>query len=50
MNPPEDAASIGPVNGEVDQPQGPENPLMTNVDRVEAAMDQFLENQASYMQ
>ena len=50
MNPPEDAASTGPANGEVDQPQGPGNPPMTNADRVEAAMTQFLENQTAFMQ
>ena len=50
INPPEDVASTGPDNGEVNQPQGPENPSMTNADRVEAAMAQFLENQTAFMQ
>ena len=50
MNPPEDAASTGPANGEVDQPQGPRNPPVANADRVEAAMAQFMENQATFMQ
>ena len=45
-----DAASNGPTEGEVNQPQGHvDPPVMTSAERVETAMTQFLENQTVYM-
>ena len=46
-----DGSSNAPGEGEVNQSQGNANPQgMTSVERCEAAMAQFLENQAAYMQ
>ena len=46
-----DRSSNAPGEGEVNQPQGNGNPpILTGAERVEAAMAQFLENQAAYMQ
>ena len=45
-----DGSSNAPGEGEVNQSQGNANPQgMTSVERCEAAMAQFLENQAAFM-